>query len=97
MKSRVTIAASAGFITNWPPPIGTSSRLGLNISPIPHDPDSEAFAKASTAELNPVKLESTLAFMLESRWPFRPTALAMSSATLDADYAQCWAGVGPRP
>ncbi|MEO6363976.1 MAG: homogentisate 1,2-dioxygenase, partial [Caldimonas sp.] len=69
----------------------------LHNSMVPHGPDTDAYTKASAAELKPVKLESTLAFMFESRWPFRPTALAMASATLDADYEQCWAGLGPRP
>ena len=66
----------------------------LHNSMVPHGPDSEAFEKASGAELKPQKLESTLAFMFESRWVFRPTALAMQSATLDRDYADCWSGVG---
>ena len=32
MNSRVTMAASTGFITNWPPPMGISTRSGLYMS-----------------------------------------------------------------
>ncbi len=61
---------------------------------VPHGPDADAFEKASAAELKPQKLDDTLAFMFESRWPFRPTAFAMQGGTLDTDYARCWAGLG---
>ena len=66
----------------------------LHNSMVPHGPDSDAFEKASAAELKPTKLEATLAFMFESRWAFRPTALAMTGGDLDTDYATCWAGLG---
>ena len=66
----------------------------LHNSMVPHGPDREAFEKASAAELAPIKLDATLAFMFESRWAFRPTALAMTGGSLDADYARCWAGLG---
>ena len=66
----------------------------LHNSMIPHGPDADAFEKASAAELVPRKLDDTLAFMFESRWPFRPTAFALHGGLLDADYAQCWAGLG---
>jgi homogentisate 1,2-dioxygenase len=67
----------------------------LHNAMVPHGPDADAFAKASAAEMKPQKLDDTLAFMFESRWPFRPTALAMNGGTLDTDYASCWAGLGP--
>jgi homogentisate 1,2-dioxygenase len=38
-----------------------------------HGPDAETFARASTAELKPVKLDGTLAFMFETRFVCRPT------------------------
>ena len=66
----------------------------LHNSMVPHGPDADAFAKASAAVLAPKKLDDTLAFMFESRWPFRPTAFAMQDGTLDTDYARCWAGLG---
>jgi homogentisate 1,2-dioxygenase len=60
---------------------------------VPHGPDSDAFAKASTADLKPHKLDNTLAFMFESRYRFVPTAFAMNGGTLDNNYADCWANL----
>ena len=60
---------------------------------VPHGPDQEAFDKATNAELTPQKLDNTLAFMFESRLRFIPTAWALQSPALDADYADCWAGL----
>jgi homogentisate 1,2-dioxygenase len=60
---------------------------------VPHGPDEEAFTKASNADLKPQKLDNTLAFMFESRYRFLPSAWAMSSNSLDQDYADCWAGL----
>jgi homogentisate 1,2-dioxygenase len=60
---------------------------------VPHGPDTEAFDKASNADLAPHKLDATMAFMFESRWRFRPTAWALGSGALDAQYAACWAGL----
>ena len=60
---------------------------------VPHGPDKQAFDKATNAELTPQKLDNTLAFMFESRLRFIPTAWALQSPALDADYADCWAGL----
>lgn len=60
---------------------------------VPHGPDSDAFAKASAADLKPHKLENTLAFMFESRYRFVPTAFAMEGNLLDKQYADCWLGL----
>jgi homogentisate 1,2-dioxygenase len=65
----------------------------LHNAMVPHGPDTEAFAKASSAALAPHKLDHTLAFMFESRWRLHPTEFALSGGALDADYAQCWAGL----
>jgi len=65
----------------------------LHNSMVPHGPDTEAFAKASAATLQPHKLEATMAFMFETRWPLRPTAWALQSAPLDTAYADCWQGL----
>jgi homogentisate 1,2-dioxygenase len=64
--------------------------MSLHNCMVPHGPDAEAFEKASQAALAPHKLADTLAFMFESRWCFRPTAYAMGSDALDAQYADCW-------
>ena len=60
---------------------------------VPHGPDEEAFDRASHADLKPQKLDATLAFMFESRYRLVPTAFALQSPALDADYADCWAGL----
>ncbi|WP_213956560.1 homogentisate 1,2-dioxygenase [Variovorax sp. dw_954] len=60
---------------------------------VPHGPDEEAFTKASNADLKPQKLDNTLAFMFESRYRFLPTQWALSSNSLDQEYADCWAGL----
>ncbi len=67
---------------------------------VPHGPDEDSFEKATGASLQPQKLDGTLAFMLESRYRFVPTAWALREAvqggTLDADYTACWQGLGDR-
>ena len=46
---------------------------------LPHGPDVDAFESASNADLKPHKLEGTLAFMFETRFPQRVTAYAAQS------------------
>ena len=58
-----------------------------------HGPDAAAFETASNAELKPMKLENTLAFMVESRYPFCPTDFAMNGGLLQKDYHTCWQGL----
>jgi homogentisate 1,2-dioxygenase len=65
----------------------------LHNSMVPHGPDSDAFIKASNADLKPHKLDNTLAFMFESRYRFVPTPFAMNAGLLDTNYANCWAGL----
>jgi homogentisate 1,2-dioxygenase len=55
-----------------------------------HGPDVESWRKASEAELKPSKIEGTMAFMVETCWPYRPTAFALEHAQHDYDAA--WAG-----
>jgi len=55
-----------------------------------HGPDAASWKAASEAELKPVKLEGTLAFMVESCWPYRPTRFALDHAQCDYDAA--WDG-----
>ncbi len=65
----------------------------LHNSYVPHGPDTEAFDKASNAELKPHKLDATLAFMFETRWRLLPTSWALNDAPLEATYANCWQGL----
>ena len=67
--------------------------MSLHNGMVPHGPDAEAFERATNSTLAPQKLDHTLAFMLESRWCFKPTAYALGGGALDTDYAGCWAGL----
>ena len=49
--------------------------VSLHNSMLPHGPDRDAFERASTIKLKPHKLEGTLAFMFETRFPQRVTPL----------------------
>ena len=54
-----------------------------------HGPDVETWAKASEAELKPHKIDGTMAFMIESCWPFEVPEEALSRA--QPDYDAAWA------
>jgi len=55
-----------------------------------HGPDLESWKKASQADLKPAKIEGTMAFMVETCWPYLPTRFAMKRA--QPDYDEAWAG-----
>ena len=55
-----------------------------------HGPDAASWKAASEAELKPHKIEGTMAFMVESCWPYRPTQFALDHA--QADYDEAWDG-----
>jgi homogentisate 1,2-dioxygenase len=57
-----------------------------------HGPDVESWRRASEAKLEPHKIENTMAFMFETRWPLRPTALALNAPWLQPDYEGAWSG-----
>jgi homogentisate 1,2-dioxygenase len=58
-----------------------------------HGPDAETWEKASNAELKPVKLDNTLAFMWETGLPVRPTKFALETKILQHEYFECWQGL----
>ena len=62
----------------------------------PHGPDSEAFERASAADLVPVKLEGTMAFMFETCYPQRVSRYAAELPQLQQDYVDCWSGLEKR-
>jgi homogentisate 1,2-dioxygenase len=64
--------------------------VSLHNALVPHGPEATVHARASAATLSPVKLEATLAFMLESRLVLQPTAHALASPSLQPDYQQSW-------
>jgi homogentisate 1,2-dioxygenase len=55
-----------------------------------HGPDVDSWRKASEAVLKPVKIEGSMAFMVETCWPYRPTQYALERA--QSDYDQAWTG-----
>jgi homogentisate 1,2-dioxygenase len=65
--------------------------FSLHNSMLPHGPDTEAFEKASTVDLQPHKLTGTMAFMFETRFPQKVTAYAAGLPQLQSDYTACWA------
>ncbi|MGO1080507.1 homogentisate 1,2-dioxygenase [Inquilinus sp. CA228] len=67
--------------------------ISLHNCMLPHGPDTDAFAKASTVELKPVKLTGTMAFMFETRFPQQLTRYAAELPTLQDDYPACWSGL----
>jgi homogentisate 1,2-dioxygenase len=67
--------------------------FSLHNSMLPHGPDTEAFEKASTVDLQPHKLTGTMAFMFETRFPQKVTAYAAGLPQLQSDYTACWANL----
>jgi homogentisate 1,2-dioxygenase len=55
-----------------------------------HGPDVASWRGASNAELKPHKIEGTMAFMVETCWPYRPTEHALAHA--QPDYDAVWEG-----
>jgi len=67
--------------------------VSLHNCMLPHGPDTDAFAKASTVELAPHKLSNTMAFMFETRFPQHLTTYAVTTPALQKDYRDCWKGL----
>jgi homogentisate 1,2-dioxygenase len=62
----------------------------------PHGPDTSSFEKGRLGEQQPQWLGDSLAFMIESRYPFSVTEAAMSATSRQKDYIDCWAGFTKR-
>jgi homogentisate 1,2-dioxygenase len=60
--------------------------VSLHNTMLPHGSDVDAFERPSNAELKPQKLQGTLAFMFETRFPQRVTAYASQSEALQKNY-----------
>ena len=67
--------------------------MSLHNMMMPHGPDHDAFEKASTVDLKPVKLSDTMAFMFETRFPQMVTRYAAELETLQTSYVNCWEGL----
>ena len=61
--------------------------ISLHNTMLPHGPDVEAFEVNSTVELTPKKLEGTMAFMFETRFPQRVTKYAAEVGARQDTYA----------
>jgi len=67
--------------------------MSIHNAMLPHGPDTEAFYKASFRELVPEKLDNTLAFMFETRYPQQLTRYAAELPTLQSSYPDVWRGL----
>ncbi|NNE86755.1 MAG: homogentisate 1,2-dioxygenase [Silicimonas sp.] len=70
--------------------------VSLHNMMLPHGPDKEAFERASNANLGPEKLDNTMSFMFETRFPQHLTAFAGAEAPLQDDYIDCWESLEKR-
>ncbi|PCI03991.1 MAG: homogentisate 1,2-dioxygenase [Hyphomicrobiales bacterium] len=67
--------------------------MSLHNMMLPHGPDHMGFEKATTADLKPVKLDNTMAFMIETRFPQLMTKFASELEQVQDDYVECWDGL----
>lgn len=64
--------------------------VSLHNMMLPHGPDKNAFDGASNAKLGAEKLDNTMSFMIETRFPQHLTEFASKEAPLQDDYVECW-------
>ncbi|MFW2544943.1 homogentisate 1,2-dioxygenase [Primorskyibacter sp. 2E107] len=64
--------------------------MSLHNMMLPHGPDRNAFEGASNANLTAEKLDNTMSFMFETRFPQHLTEFAAKEAPLQDDYIDCW-------
>lgn len=64
--------------------------MSLHNMMLPHGPDRNAFEGASNADLKPHKLDNTMSFMFETRFPQHLTEFAGKEAPLQDNYIDCW-------
>ena len=64
--------------------------LSLHNMMLPHGPDRDAFDKATQSNLGPHKLENTMSFMFETRFPQHLTNFAANELPLQDNYIDCW-------
>ena len=58
-----------------------------------HGPDGETCTKAINVQLQPAKIDNTMAFMFETSQVLRPSRFALECAELQKDYDACWASL----
>jgi len=64
--------------------------VSLHNMMLPHGPDRNAFEKATNSNLGPDKLDKTMSFMIETRFPQHLTEFAANEAPLQDNYIDCW-------
>ncbi|XDA99930.1 homogentisate 1,2-dioxygenase [Sulfitobacter sp. LCG007] len=64
--------------------------ISLHNMMLPHGPDRNAYEGASNADLKAQKLENTMSFMFETRFPQHLTEFAAKEAPLQEDYIEVW-------
>ena len=67
--------------------------MSLHNMMLPHGPDGPAFEGASNTPLTAEKLDNTMSFMFETRFPQHLTIFAAKEAPLQDDYVDCWASL----
>ncbi len=67
--------------------------MSLHNMMLPHGPDRDAFEGASNGELKPEKLDETMSFMFETRFPQHLTEFAATQAPLQDEYVDCWSSL----
>ncbi|TDQ67507.1 homogentisate 1,2-dioxygenase [Maritalea mobilis] len=67
--------------------------MSLHNMMLPHGPDAMGFEKATHSELKPMKLENTMAFMFETRFPQLLTEYGANLETIQDNYIDCWKGL----
>jgi homogentisate 1,2-dioxygenase len=70
--------------------------MSLHNCMLPHGPDVDAYSKGTSADLKPVKLTDTMAFMFETRYAQQLTNFAAALPSLQDDYPACWQGLEKR-
>ena len=67
--------------------------MSLHNMMLPHGPDDAAFEAACANDLNPQKLNNTMSFMFETRFPQHLTTFAATKMPLQQNYQDCWNGL----
>ncbi len=67
--------------------------MSLHNMMLPHGPDMDAFEKATNSKLGPQKMENTMSFMFETRFPQHLTSYAAKDTPLQDDYIECWSSL----
>ncbi|HEX7928270.1 MAG TPA: homogentisate 1,2-dioxygenase, partial [bacterium] len=66
--------------------------MSLHNSMQAHGPDVPTFEKATATDLKPAKIDSSLAFLCETRLVIRPTRFALETDALQRNYDDIWMG-----